>query len=155
MKLSSLLRGRFAGSTLCLLLATMALLLAGCSSSPSVVGKWKVDVSQEPADNSPGGALAKSLAEGLAKSMTLELKEDKTFAMTMIFPMSGTYSVDGHNLKLHMTSVMGMDPSKMQGANQSSNQDMMATISDDGSKLTITSAGGTAGKQPMAFIRDK
>ncbi|MFY9234438.1 MAG: hypothetical protein WAO58_08260 [Fimbriimonadaceae bacterium] len=100
----------------------LAIFIAGCGGGADVVGKYKMTATI-PA-NDPSAAMAAKLME----QMTLELKADKTFDMTM---MQGTYTVSGDTVEMTPTKVMGMDATK----SSSSPKTMKMKIQDGGKTL--------------------
>jgi hypothetical protein len=126
--------------------------LTGCSSVLSkqadVTGKWNGKISLTPEQQkSPAAAMMKSMTP------TLELKKDNTFAMTMVFPIEGTWAMASNKLSLTMTKMMGMsiDDIKKQAAKSgqanSSEMDkpMVFDVSADGKTLTAVDNKSTAG----------
>lgn len=125
----------------------LCIFLAGCKSSPNVVGKWKAQVDASKIDDkNPGAALAKQMAD----SMTLEIKSDKTFSLTMFLPFEGTWTQSGDTLTLTMTKAMGQDVSKMPNRDSSQDKPLVLKISPDGSKL---SGEDPSGKETLTFVR--
>lgn len=116
--------------------------LLGCSGG-GVVGKYKGEI-ELPADqkNNP---LA-GMASGLAGSLSLELKADKTFNMNMMFPVEGTYTVSGNTVELTTTKAMG------NAVSAGSSKPMRLTIEDGGKSLVLVDE-----KQPekgkLKFVR--
>jgi len=101
-----------------------------------------------------GGDLAKQFA----KAVTLEFKGDKTFSMNMVFPVEGTYELNGNTATMKLTKMNGMETTKMNtgDANQGpGNAAILATLSDDGKSLTLTPPAGATGgtNQPFKFVR--
>jgi hypothetical protein len=138
--------------------------IGGCSAgTPSVVGHWKIDpksVKSPTGDpKNPGNALAAGLEQGIMNMFSLDFRADKTFSMTMLFPLEGTYTQTGHKLTLHITKAMGMDIdalNKQNGQGGNTNKDGTATISDDGSKITLDELPGDTSKNnsgPKIFVR--
>ena len=139
-----------------------SLALVGCSSKEKqLVGKWKIDTTKLPASmtSGPGAAMAK----GFMSSMSVEFKPDKKFAMTMIVPIEGTWTLDGSTVTLTMTSMMGMslDQIKQQAKNstnptaasnmQSLEKPLTGTLSDDGKSLLLAQPGQ---KDALTFAKD-
>src|SRR5579862_6372562 len=123
------------------LLFAIALLAAGCAKPEAqLIGKWQVDTASLSTGDSKNDAMAKAMAP----SMTMEFKADKTFSGPM---MGGTYELSDHTVTLKMTTVMGMDMSKLPNATTNKSSET-ATLSDDGKTLTI--AGGN---QPIKFVK--
>jgi hypothetical protein len=126
-------------------------LVASCGGPASVVGKYKAKV-ESPAGQSkdnPGQALGEGLANALASSMTLELKADHTFSMTMIFPIEGTWSMSGSDVTLSPQSVMGMKPDE---GKSKSNEPMVFAASADGK--TLTAKAEKPGEGKLTFVRE-
>ncbi len=81
----------------------------GCSVTPaSVVGKYKGEMIGDASQ----GSLAAGLQRGIASSMSLELKPDKTFHMVaMVVPVDGTWTLEGDTLTLTPKAVLGLNKS--------------------------------------------
>jgi len=141
-------------------LGAVALTLAGCAASPEkqVVGKWKGSVTLPPnmAKDPRAGML-----KGMFSNLTLEVKEDKKFTLTMMVPIEGTWSVSGKSLTLQPTKIMGMDVkqaqemAKKQGRSATSmDKPMKMTLSEDGKTLTAENPESSQGGS-MTFTRDE
>jgi hypothetical protein len=99
-------------------LALAGAFLIGCApvNESTVVGKYK-GVAQK---DTSAGNIANNLMSGMASSLSLELKPDKTFHLLMaIVPVDGRWSLDGTILTLTPDKVLGitrsdipLDPSK-------------------------------------------
>lgn len=134
-----------------------------------VVGKWTGNMKMpEAKKDDPAAAMAQAF--GSMMKMDLELKKDKTFAMTaMIIPIEGTWAISGNKVIATPTKVMGMaideakklaaDQAKKQGtalaAKQADemNKPMELTISPDGKTLTMKGTGATADQGEVAFTK--
>ena len=119
------------------LIAFLALCLAlvGCNHGGSVVGKWTGTMVADPGyENDPGF----KMAEGFAKSISFDLKADKTFDGTMLLPVSGTYEVSGSTVTLTPKSVMGIDASKG-NEGKADSKPMIATMAPDGKTMSMES----------------
>jgi hypothetical protein len=85
---------------ICLVLAA---LLAGCGQSleQKVVGAWKVDNAKttvkfkEPKDATAEGVLKLGLA-----AIEVNLRPDKTCALTLFFPLEGSWKLDGNRISI-------------------------------------------------------
>jgi hypothetical protein len=120
----------------------IAALAVGCASrEKQLIGKWsgKIAIPESEKDN----PMAK-MVEGMMSSLSLELKEDKSFIMTMMFPVEGTWSLVGNTLELKVSKFMGMtideakEQAKKQGATQnldSMNKPLRFEISADNKSL--------------------
>jgi hypothetical protein len=143
------------------LVGLAAVLLAGCSTGGSiddkVVGKWKGEMKMpETKKGDPSAAFAKAFAGML--SMDVELKKDKTFAMTtMSIPVEGNWTATGADtLELKPTKVMGMtmDEAKKEAEKKSPGTTMTANsekpmnlkLSADGKTLTLVTTGKDQGE---------
>lgn len=132
----------------------MAFGVLGCKSSESdLIGRWdgQMQLDKSTSDN----PMAKAL-EGMASAFTsanLELKADKKFTLTLaMFPLEGTWRVEGGNVRLVVESVMGMTKSEVEKMSKSKEpngpgaQDILLTIGNDRKTLTVSSkdmAGST------------
>jgi len=80
-----------------------ALVVAGCGGGleKKVVGSWKIDSAKSDLGTSKMKSDAeKKMAEAMASQMTLELKADKTFTLTFIMPLNGTWALTGSKVVL-------------------------------------------------------
>ncbi len=91
--------------------------------------------------------MSESLAKGFVSSVTVDIKPDHTFQMTMVFPLEGNWSVSGNQLTLNFTKVMGMDATKSGG----SQKPAVFTISPDGNTLVPQEQG----KSSFDFVLQK
>lgn len=85
-------------------------LLAGCAQSldKQIVGSWKADTAKsEFTGEKMKDENAKKMAMALLETVTIEIKEDKTFTMNMIFPIEGTWTLTGDKLMLTPTKKPG------------------------------------------------
>jgi hypothetical protein len=98
-----------------------------------------------------GAALGEGLANAFASAMTLELKPDHTFTMSMIFPIEGKWSMAGNTITLTRTKAMGMDASA--ASKDGSNQPMEFEVSGDGKTLTAKRKEGKD-KGEMKFVKE-
>jgi uncharacterized protein (TIGR03066 family) len=129
---------RFTGVRRLALLITVfaALLLAGCA--PSVVGKWKGNVT----------------AQGLQIPVEWEFKQDGTMAQTMSTPagnvnISGNYKVEGSKISLKLTGMEVFGKKAPAAGMESARGDMDFKV--EGEKLILTDTG----KPPMTLERVK
>jgi hypothetical protein len=78
-----------------------ACLLCGCGESleKKIVGTWKVDTAKTQFEGKMD-EIEKKQMMAIMESMSLELKEDKTFNMEVIFPIEGTWALAGNKLSL-------------------------------------------------------
>jgi len=129
-----------------LVVSIASVFLIACGSA-NVVGKYKAKVTMPSGGDK--NALGEGMANALASSMTLELKADKTFAMSMIFPIEGTWEMAGNTVTLHPKSMMGMDASS---ANSAKQEPMEFTVSDGGK--TLTAKKSKPGEGELAFVRE-
>ncbi len=134
-----------------------------------VVGKWTGKVTMpETKKDDPAAKMAEAFAGMM--NMTLEVKKDKTFAMTaMIVPVEGTWAVSGDKLVCTPTKVMGMtideakkmadEQAKKQGAALGTkademNKPMEFVVSADGKTLTAKNTTGKATEGELIFKKD-
>jgi len=135
----------------------MLAVVVGCGGSldKKVVGKYtgKLEMPKTKA-NDPMAKMAEGMANALASSMTLELKEDKTFILTMMIPIEGKYTLDSDKITLNIEKVMGMDKkttmdmAKAQAdknktklpsnAEDEMNKPMTGKVTDEGGKVVVT-----------------
>lgn len=104
----------------------LALSIVGCGKgSSSVVGKWKVDPDFQKANANmkPEGFMT-----GFAGTFWYDLKADNTFQGSM---SEGTYKVDGDNITITTTKLMGQSLPGGKGV------DMKGEFSNGGKTLTL------------------
>lgn len=150
-----------------LLGAALLVISLGCSAmSPEkkLVGTWKGEIKMgEPTGAAGMDALAKGL--GAMMSADLELKEDKTFKLTMLlFPIEGTWSLSGNKVEMVPTKVMGLtadDAKKMApagmkvDASKGSSRPMYFEASADWTTLTGVDDKGVVDKRGgMVFTKN-
>jgi hypothetical protein len=85
-------------------------LLAGCAPNleKQIVGTWKADTAKsEFTGEKMKDENAKKMAMALLETVSIEIKEDKTFTMNMIFPIEGTWALTGDKLLLTPTKKPG------------------------------------------------
>ena len=132
--------------------AAMALVAFGGCSKPSVVGKWtgelKMPASKDK--NDPAAAMGEAMAKAFMSNLTLDLRQDNTFTMQMMFPIDGNWKMDGDRVTLTPTKIMGMDASKASGGDKSKQEPMVFKI--EGDKL-VAEAKGKDGS--LVFTRAK
>ena len=91
------------------------------------------------------------------KSVTLDLKADKSFAMNMLFQFGGdwTFNSGDGTLTLNMTKMGNMDVTKMPGYKSSSRKPMIFKLSDDNTQLTMqpdsAATNSTTSTTPVVF----
>ncbi|MEJ5171163.1 MAG: hypothetical protein WHU10_09255 [Fimbriimonadales bacterium] len=148
-----------------ILLVAVALFAAGCSASleKRLVGTYTASFEQPASSaNDAAAQMARNFAQMLGGSTTLQLKEDKTFEMTlMALPIQGTWSLDGTRLLLKAESVMGLTPDQLR--NQAAAQGKMPPNAGDMDKplefevdpstLTLKSKQSNASQMAMVFKR--
>ncbi|MBN9503233.1 MAG: hypothetical protein J0H02_15765 [Armatimonadetes bacterium] len=117
---------------LCVMLMLLPLLV-GCGGSleKKVVGSWKADISKSDFSNAGKTEADKKMAEEIMKTVTLELKEDKSFELVIMFPLKGTWSLNGNKLSLK--------PAEGEKASFGGKDSMDFEVDSSGSVLTFTS----------------
>ncbi len=117
----------------------MLCVVMGCHSGGNVVGKWTGSVVVDSGYENDMGA---KMAEGFAKAISFELKADKTFSGTLLFPVEGTYTVDGNKVTLAVTKVMGMDGK----GSTKSDKPMVFEVAADGKTMNAPDLSKGSGK---------
>ena len=132
------------------------------SSATGLVGKYKGDLKMPPAK--PGdqrAEMAAKMAKSMAATLALELKADKSFSMTVMFPVEGTWSVSGSTLSLKAEKIMGQTIEQLKemakkqpgGRNvDQMNKPMKFKIVNGGKKLTSITEG-PQDKGSMTFTK--
>lgn len=155
---------------LSLALALFALLVVGCAGNKEkqLVGSWKGEIKLTPEqEKNPMAAMAKQMMSNI----TLDLKEDKTFLMNMMFAVEGNWALEGETLKLSPTKMAGMTMDKIeeqakaqaktnpamakQMENNKVNEPMLMTLSADGKTLTTKDKPGQPSQGAMTFTKTK
>lgn len=117
------------------------LVVGGCGSSNAMVGTWKMEITPEVQKQIDEAK--KVMPDMKLPEMTMTFKADNTVDATMTMgdtknTASGTYSIDGKNLKVKMTTEDGK-PSK-------NSREETATLSDDMKSFTINPGMGQSVK---------
>ena len=123
----------------------ISLVLAGCSSKPSVVGKWKVD--PQLAASQPAG-LPAGFMGGFASTFKYEFKADNTFTGSM---STGTYTLDGVKLAVTTTTMLGQDISKLGGS--AAKPQMSGELAADGQSLILHPPMMTGAMAALANVK--
>ncbi|MCC7228759.1 MAG: hypothetical protein IT203_00080 [Fimbriimonadaceae bacterium] len=77
--------------------------LAGCGGGleKKVVGFWKVDtVKTQMGGDKVKTADDRKIMMGMLSTITIDIKADKTFDMKLLFPINGTWALNGNKLAL-------------------------------------------------------
>ncbi len=141
--------------SLALAVGLLALLASGCGGNrdKALVGKWTGKITMPEGQKNDVGA---KFAEALMNNVSLELKEDKKFTLTMMFPIEGTWSTSGDALNLKVEKFMGMTVDQVKDMSKGQpNADkvgefekpMEFTISGDNKTLTAKKGGSLAAGQ--------
>lgn len=133
-----------------LVLAILAVMMSGCAGSreSQLVGQWKMDSAamsaNMPKGKTPQEQMGMDMAKKMFENVTLDLKQDKTFAMNMMMEFSGDWKLDdsANTVTLNMTKMGTMDLSKMPNANKAAQKPMVLNISADNKTLTMSAPGG-------------
>ena len=120
-----------------LLLVVGSVSLVGCKKSPAqeILGKWTLDLTKTGA---PGSMIASH--GGTNASFTKDQKFDLNIGS---LPVDGTYVLSGRTVTMHVTAFMGHDITKTNIGNKA---DLSATLSKDGSSLSIILPGSNSQK---------
>lgn len=147
----------------CFLLAIFAVIMSGCAGSreSQLVGQWKMDstafTSSMPKGKTPQEQMGMDMAKKMFENVTLDLKQDKTFAMNMMMEFSGNWTLDeaANTVTLTMTKMAGVDISKMPNANKAAQKPMTMQISADNKSLSMVPPGGAtpSAAGTMKFVK--
>ena len=120
-------------------------------------------IAEDPNYDPAADQMAEAFAAGMAEMMSfaLNIKEDKTFSMTMMFfPVEGKWEQKGEQLWLHPETVMGMSKeelAKMGGengqANMNNDEPLVLKITDGGKALVAVDPKGEFGSEELVFRR--
>lgn len=132
----------------------------GCGGGleDKVVGKYRAKMnSQESGKDDVVSKMGEGLADAMISSMTMEIKEDKTFSMSVMgFPMKGTWTLSGTTLTLTMEEAMGVgvkETEAKEGKGKSANEPVLLSVSSDGKTLTPTEK--KKGEPDIVFVREE
>lgn len=149
--------------TLVGLVLTLALFGCGASLEKKLVGRYAASFDQPAAAQSdPASQFARNFAQMLGGTTTLDLRDDKTFTMTlMAMPVEGKWSLEGNTLSLQAESLMGISPDQLRseaaknGRNLPSASEMEKPqrFTVDPSTLTLTSTEASPEGIKMVFKR--
>lgn len=113
--------------------------------------------SQESGKDDVVSKMGEGLADAMISSMTMEIKEDKTFSMSVMgFPMKGTWTLSGTTLTLTMEEAMGVgvkETEAKEGKGKSANEPVLLSVSSDGKTLTPTEK--KKGEPDIVFVREE
>lgn len=134
-------------------------LSASKSAGPDIMGKWKgkIEMPKSEDEDNPFGKMAEAMAGMFTGNMALEfLPEDRFRLSFMGIPIEGKVERKGLDLTLHTDRAMGMTVEEAKKTNPDFKQEtMLAKISADGSKITISDLGDDKSKGTMVFERAK
>lgn len=117
-------------------LVCLGLLIVGCSNPEAqLAGTWKGDIKLTPAqEKEPAAAFAKALL----KDISLEMRGDKTCAMTIMGQSAdGNWSLSGNTVTITMKPKPGGKSNGMTFENKPAN----FTLSPDGKSLALVQSG--------------
>lgn len=121
----------------------LLLVVLGCSAKEPVTGIWKGTVNVPEKYKNDPQAKAQLAAMG---SPVLDLKDDKTFTLTMGLPMTGTWTEAETEITLKVEKVAGQDVSALPGGAAKQNlESIKALISEDRRKLSLQPSKGMEG----------
>lgn len=149
-----------------MLLAVFALMLGGCAGNreAKLTGQWKMDAAamaaSMPQGKTPQEQMGLEMAKKMFENITLDLKEDKTFAMNMMMEFSGDWKLDdsANTVTLNMTKMGTMDMSKMPNAGKEAQKPLVLNISADNKTLSMAPPAGAAtsgAPGAMTFVKVK
>lgn len=150
-----------------LLLTIFALMmLGGCAGNreSQLIGNWKMDASalaaNMPKGKTPQEQMGMEMAKKMFENVTLDLKEDKTFAMNMMMEFSGDWKLDesANTITLNMTKMAGVDIGKTPNADKMAQKPLVLNISADNKTLTMAPPAGAATPSAageMKFVKAK
>ncbi len=142
----------------------LLLLVVGCSSNleQKLVGKYKGEIGMDP--KSEKDDMAAAFAKALLGNLSLELKADKTFSMSIMVPVEGTWSVSGDRLLLKVSKAMGMSVEDLEKGAASEGkpaadleqmkEPLEFSVSSDGKTLTAIPKKGQEGQGDLVFKRE-
>lgn len=102
------------------------------------VGSYTGSVDSDPSVKlTPEKEQERKMAEMFAKSATLELKSDNTFAMTLVFDVEGTWRYESNFIVLKVEKMLGMTDDNA----TSKNEDKRLRVEDGGRRLVLDEPG--------------
>ncbi len=122
---------------LALVVALFAISGCGANLEKQIIGSWKVDTSKTVmGGEGMKDEAAKKMAMAMMETVTLDIKEDKSFDMKIIFPVTGTWTLTGNKLALKPTVKEG---EKMSFGGKDF---MEFDVASDGNSMTTTMKEG-------------
>lgn len=124
------------------LIATFVLVGCGPSLEKQIVGSWKVDTTKTTMTGEAAkDEETKKMMMAMMETITLDIKEDKTFEMKVIMPINGTWVLTGNKL------VLTPDKAKGETFTFGGKDTMDFTVDPDGNSMSVTitdpKSGGT------------
>lgn len=125
-----------------LFIAMFAIVGCGANLEQKIVGQWKVDTAKSSfTGENMKDENAKKMAMAMMETVSLDIKDDKSFSMQIIFPMNGTWTLSGNKLSLVPTKKEGESFSF--GGKDSMEFDVASTGDSMTSKMTEGNMTGT------------
>ena len=128
----------------------------GGPKTPDITGKWKGEIQMpEASKDDPMAKLGQAMGQMMLGNLTLEFLPGDKFRLTMMgMPIEGSYTRDGNELAMKAESAMGMSAAELKKQDPKFNSDMLkATVSEDGTKITVRSENARASEGEMVFNR--
>lgn len=129
-------------------------------SPAGIVGQWKGELKMpKAAANDPTAKMAEAMGQMFMSGISLEIREDDTFKMTMMgMPFEGRVAKTGRKLILRPQKMLGLtvqEAKKLSGKNGSSftSDPMKAELSADGKTITLLSGMGAGKESTIVFTR--
>ncbi len=141
-----------------MVMLAVAAMLVGCQgglTQASLAGKYKGEMviaeSSKADANNPAKALADSFGQGMASTMTLELKADGTFSMTAVFlPVEGKWTLEGDKVTLSPNKVTNVGGE----GSVSTNIDQPLAFKASGGGKLLEPIGRNASEPQFRFKRE-
>lgn len=127
------------------------LVLSGCGASleKQIIGSWKVDTAKTVMTGDQAkDEETKKMMMAMMETITLDIKEDKTFEMKVIMPIKGTWVLSGSNLVL--------TPAKEKGETFSfGGKDTMDFVVDAGGKSMVATIDDPKNGGTLAMVKSE
>lgn len=149
-----------------LLFAFAALMaVAGCKGgvmgiggpkSPDISGKWKGEIKMNASSkDDPMAKFGEAMAQMMLGNLTLEFLPGDKFKLSMMgMPIEGSYQRSGNELTLKPEQAMGMSAEEMKESDPKFSTDTLkATVSEDGTQITVRNDKGKTEEGEMVFKR--
>jgi len=128
----------------------------GGPKTPDITGKWKGEIQMpETSKDDPMAKLGQAMGQMMLGNLILEFQPGDKFRLTMMgMPIEGSYTRSGNELSMKAETAIGMNAEDLKKQDPKFNSDMLkATVSEDGTKITVRNENGKTNEGEMVFKR--